>query len=109
MKAEPVVLTMWERVGVRGRGAGCGVDGVGRVYKVRWCEVGRKYCIHSEYTACSTRFDEVFRVCANITHPPHRGRCVMSTTSIVHTSDCLYMHILYMQECTKRGKYTYYI
>ena len=45
MKAGPVVLTMWERIGVRGRGAECGVcgvDGVGHVYKVRWCEVGRK-------------------------------------------------------------------
>ena len=68
---------------------------------VRWAE-------SSAYTACncSTRFDEVFRVCADITQPPHRGRCVLSTTSIVHTSDCLYMHILYMQERTKREEYT---
>ena len=64
----------------------------------------------SEYTACSTRFDEVFRVRADIAHPPHRDRCVMSTTSIVHTSDCFFMHnILYMQERTKREKYTYHI
>ena len=106
----------------------------------------------SAYTACSTRFNEVFRVCVDITQPPHKGRCVvlaMSTTSIVHTSDCnclyiasvyistenleqpmqvsrwdvhththrhthmyvhewinAHMHILYMQEHTKRGKYT---
>ena len=83
------------------------MSGWERTYKIRWCEVSRKY---SAYNACSTRFDEVFRVCADIAHPPHRGSsCVLSTTSIDHTSDCLYMHILYMQERTKREKYTYYI
>ena len=70
---------------------------------------GVRWAGSSECTACSTRFDKVFRVCANIAQPPHRGRCVMSITSIVHTSDCVYMHILYMQERTKRIKYTYYI
>ena len=65
---------------------------------------GVRWAGSSEYTACSTRFDKVFRVCVNIAHQPHRGRCVMSTTSIVHTSDCLYMYILYTQERTKREK-----
>ena len=59
---------------------------------------GVRWAGSSEYTACSTRFDKVFRVCVNIAQPPYRGRRVMSTTSIVHTSDCLYMHILYTQE-----------
>ena len=105
MKAGPVVLTMGERVGVRGRarGAGCGLWMVllmcVKLDGVRWAG-------SSECMACSTRFGKVFRVCVDITQPPHSGRCVMSTTSIVHTSDCLYIDILYMQERTKRIKYT---
>ena len=70
---------------------------------------GVRWVGSSEYMACSTRLNKVFRVCADITQPPRRDRCVMSTTSIVHTSDCLYMHVLDMQERTKRGKYTYHI
>ena len=65
-----------------------------------WCEVwmvlvvcikldGVRWAGSSAYTACSTRFDKVFRVCADITQPPHWGRCVMPTTSIIHTSDCI--------------------
>ena len=54
---------------------------------------GVRWAGSREYTACSTRFDKVFRVCVDIAHPPHRGRCVMSTTSIVHTSvSCVNSH-----------------
>ena len=72
---------------------------------------GVRWAGSNAYIACSTRFDKVLiqGVSTYIAQLPHRGRRVMSTTSIVHTSDCLYMHILYMQERTKRGKYTYYI
>ena len=67
MKAGPVVLTMWERVGVRGRGAECEVWMVLvvciKLDGVRWAG-------SSEYTACSTRFDEVFRVCQHSTPTP---------------------------------------
>ena len=65
---------------------------------------GVRWAGSNAYIACSTRFDKVLiqGVSTYIAQLPHRGRRVMSTTSIVHTSDCLYMHILYMQERTKR-------
>ena len=58
MKAGPVVLTMWECVWVRGRGAGCGVW---MVLVVCIKLDGVRLSGSSEYTACSTRFDKVFR------------------------------------------------
>ena len=53
---------------------------------------GVRWAGSSEYMACSTRFDEVLRVCAK-SHPIEPGSIVlaMSTTSIVRTSDCLYI------------------
>ena len=88
---------MWEHVGVRGRGEG--VWGVQSVVCEVWMVLvmcvkldGVRWAGSSEYMACSTRFDEVLRVCAN-SHPIEPGSIVlaMSTTSIVRTSDCLYI------------------
>ena len=81
-----IVLTMCEHVGVRGRGKCSVVYEVWMVLVVCIKLDGVRWAGSSAYTACSTRFDEVLRVRADIAQPPHRGRCVMSTTSIVHTS-----------------------
>ena len=59
---------------------------------------GVRWAGSSEYMACSTRFDEVFRVCVN-SHPIEAGSVVlaMSTTSIVCISDCLYIICLHVR------------
>ena len=52
----------------------------------------------SEYTGCSTRFDEVFRVCVDIAQPPHIEAgsivLVMSTTSMsIPLIACTFVHM----------------
>ena len=91
-----VVLTMWEHVGGRGVVRVCGqCSVVCEVWMVLVCCVkldGVRWAGSSEYMACSTSFDEVLRVCAK-SQPIEPGSIVlaMSTTSIVRTSDCLYI------------------
>ena len=71
-----IVLTMWEHDGVRGHGEG--VWGVQRVVCEVWMVLVmcvKLDCVRwagsSEYMACSTTFDEVLSLCADIAQPPH--------------------------------------